>query len=217
MAKNKVNKSLPRKIMLIRHAEKPDVYGDKNVIYSGVGQIGNQDEESLVTLGWQRAGGLASLFDPKPPLQPVVSSLLEPPTVIYASDPFYRKKEPSQRPCQTILPLASKLGITPDIKFKGTDFDDMVMDVLTQHSASDVVLICWQHQDILARSSGAECIVDEIVKQSGASLKNLPTQPWPGNRYDMVLVFDQVDGGCYTRFSQVPQMLLAGDVDTLFK
>ena len=46
------------KIMVIRHAEKPDRYNGK--AYSGVNAIGttcgSDGEESLVTIGWERAG-----------------------------------------------------------------------------------------------------------------------------------------------------------------
>lgn len=214
---NKTSKSIPAKIMIIRHAEKPGPYGNKNVVYFGVDQNGSPDEKSLVTLGWQRAGGIASLFAPKKPLQAAASSLLESPTAIYASDPIVTQKEPSQRPFQTVSALASKLGISVDVKYKGEDFANMVSEVLSKSKARDVVLISWQHQDILAKEAGAPNIVAEIVAQTNSTLKNLPTKPWPADRYDMVLVFDQVKNGKYTRFTQVPQMLLAGDIDTPFK
>ncbi|MBI5938028.1 MAG: hypothetical protein HY850_09295 [Betaproteobacteria bacterium] len=208
---NKASKGIPGKIMIVRHAEKPGPYGDKNAVYFGVDQNGSADEKSLVTLGWQRAGGLASLFAPNKPLQATASSLLEPPTAIYASDPIATKKEPSQRPFQTVSALASKLGITVDTKYKGEDFKDMVSEVLGMSKTKDVVLISWQHQDILAKAAGDDCIVAEIVAQTQSSLENLPTKPWLDDRYDMVLVLDQVKNGKYMRFTQVPQMLLAGD------
>jgi len=44
---------------------------------------------------------------------------------------------------------------------------------------------------------------------------NFPQRPWPDNRYDMVLVFD-LENGLITKFSQVPQMLLASDLPDLF-
>lgn len=215
--KNKASKGIPAKVMIVRHAEKPGAYGDKNMVYFGVDQAGSADEKSLVTLGWLRAGGLASLFAPRKPLQIAGSSLLEPPSCIYASDPIATQKEPSQRPFQTVSALANKLGIQVDIKFKGEDFKDMVGEVLTKSKATDVVLISWQHQDILAKAPGDDSIVAEIVAQTQSSLKGLPKKSWPGDRYDMVLVFDQAKNGQYTRFTQVPQMLLAGDQSTLFK
>lgn len=49
---------------------------------------------------------------------------------------------------------------------------------------------------------------DRCPNQS--SLRDLPTKPWSSDHYDMVLVFVQVKHGQYTKFTQVPQMLLAG-------
>jgi hypothetical protein len=46
-------------IMVIRHAEKPDTYSGQ--AYSGVDALGDtcgsDGNESLVTIGWERAGG----------------------------------------------------------------------------------------------------------------------------------------------------------------
>ncbi len=48
------------KIMLIRHAERPNA--DKSL--RGVGFDGRKDKESLTVRGWQRAGALARFFAP---------------------------------------------------------------------------------------------------------------------------------------------------------
>ena len=62
-----------------------------------------------------------------------------------------------------------------------------------------IALIAWQHENIPAIASAIH----------GAS--GFPTK-WPGTRFDIVWVFDlQADGKSYS-FSQVPQMLLAGDL-----
>jgi hypothetical protein len=50
------------RIMVLRHAEKPGVY--HGVSYDGVRADGRPDPKSLVTLGWERAGGLVALFVP---------------------------------------------------------------------------------------------------------------------------------------------------------
>jgi hypothetical protein len=205
--------AIPQTILIIRHAEKPGTYGSQD--YKGIDALGKSDEESLVTLGWERAGALASLFDPQSPLQASAATLLATPTVIYASDPNSKHKHPSQRPYQTISALSSKLNITPNITFKKDDYAEMVKDVLTNNQASDIVLICWQHQDILvdADKGATDSIVNEIITQSQSPISK-PDFPWPGNRYDMVLVFEQTQNGTYTVLSQVPQMLLAGDITT---
>jgi hypothetical protein len=48
------------KIMVIRHAEKPDEAGTT----FGVSVEGNQDPEALIVRGWQRAGALTTFFAP---------------------------------------------------------------------------------------------------------------------------------------------------------
>ena len=54
------------KIMIIRHAEKPTTTPP----VSGVDINGQQNEDSLIVRGWQRAGALVALFAPtKGPLQ----------------------------------------------------------------------------------------------------------------------------------------------------
>jgi len=54
------------KIMVIRHAEKPDRY--KGAQYAGVNNLGavagGDGAKHLVTLGWERAGALVALFAP---------------------------------------------------------------------------------------------------------------------------------------------------------
>src|SRR4051812_12582934 len=63
----------PTTIFVIRHAEKPGQYGAAE--YKGVNPpataCGAAATEDLTTLGWQRAGGLVTLFGPPPfgPLQ----------------------------------------------------------------------------------------------------------------------------------------------------
>src|SRR5215469_3317059 len=96
----------PTKIMVIRHAEKPDA------THAGVTAHGTEDKECLIVRGWQRAGALAVLFDPaNGSLQ---NANLAVPKVIYASDPEKGSKvadadgpvgSKSKRPLQTITPL----------------------------------------------------------------------------------------------------------------
>ena len=73
------------RIMVIRHAEKPDKYGGKT--YDGVtltgSSCGTSGAEDLVTIGWQRAGGLVSLFAPPWGPKPNLAT----PQFLYASNP----------------------------------------------------------------------------------------------------------------------------------
>src|SRR5437667_3230237 len=105
------------KILLIRHAEKPD---EKN---AGVSPDGTQNEKDLTVRGWQRAGALACFFAS--------------PSALFASH------SSSNRPRQTLLPLAEKLGIAINMDYGKGDEDRLAARAKT---CDGVVLICWQHE-----------------------------------------------------------------------
>jgi hypothetical protein len=176
------------KIMVIRHAEKP---GDPPPPH-GVDMNGDHDRESLVPLGWQRAGALACLFAPaRGPLQ---ASELATPRYIYASG--LGTHSDSMRPQETVSPLAQKLGATVDTSFlKGRE-----TEVAADAAGRDgVVLIAWEHDGIPA-------IANQLLGNDTTA-----AQKWPGSRFDVVWVFDlDAATGAYA-FSQVPQLLLGGD------
>jgi hypothetical protein len=197
---------MPSKIMVIRHAEKPDA------AHEGVTPHGAGDKESLIVRGWQRAGALAVLFAPAS--GSLQSADLAVPKVIYASDPETGAKKAgpegpigskSKRPLQTITPLAERLGIKDkvNVKFARGEEKEMVKSVLAERG---VVLICWQHENI---RDIAEHIIGK--KQS----KKLIPKKWPSDRFDIVWVFtppasSSGDWG----FVQVPQQLLSRDTNT---
>ena len=212
------------KIMVIRHAEKPGTYGGQQ--YNGVNAngstCGDAGAEDLVTLGWQRAGALVTLF--APPWGPKTPTLATP-QYLYAaspdskSDPADKKsKEPSQRPYETLFPVAAALGLTINKHFKKKDFNDMVKDAVVQQG---VVLVCWQHEDIpLEDESGGHGISHYILKETGTTQNLNVCETWPKGangvaRYDLVFVFDRPSGsGPVTAFTLYPQRLLAGDGST---
>jgi hypothetical protein len=213
------------KIMVIRHAEKPDTYSGQQ--YQGVdptgANCGNNGAKDLVTLGWERAGGLVTLF--APPWGPKAPTLATP-QYLYAADPdgsaddstdSSKNSSPSQRPYETLLPLSAMLGsLTIDTSFKKNDFKDMVKDAV---SKPGVVLICWQHEDIaLEDGSGGHGISHYILKETGTTGTLGVPVSWPKDsnkvaRYDLVFVFDRASTGTgpVTGFTMFAQMLLAGD------
>jgi hypothetical protein len=193
------------RIMVIRHAEKPGTYD--GLSYAGVQADGTKDKESLVTLGWERAGGLVGLF--APPWGSAAGLSL--PASLFAADPAEKSHgkqgddEPSQRPYQTITALAARLDLAIDTSFSRDHYKHMADAAL---ACAGVVLIAWQHEDI--PSIGAH-----LLKHTGASGIALPTA-WPDDRYDLVWVFDRPAGsGPVTGFAQVPQRLLAGDLESV--
>lgn len=173
----------PETIMFIRHAEKPNHHTQ------GVDENGNNDPDSLTARGWQRAGALAVLFrsDVRLPV----------PTAIFAPAPS--ASDPSQRPLQTITPLARKLGFDVQSSHAKDDFAGMLADAM---STLGVVLVSWEHK-VLAASLASGL-------GPGISIDGSVPSGWPDDRFDMVWVFEHVAHDSY-RFTQVPQLVLAGD------
>ena len=76
------------KIMLIRHAEKPD---DKD---GGVDPKGDLEKHDLIVRGWQRAGALVQFFaNPRDPNGPIKR-----PATIFATQPSHRKRKQAPAP-----------------------------------------------------------------------------------------------------------------------
>jgi broad specificity phosphatase PhoE len=172
-------------IMIVRHAEKPDT--DR-----GVAPDGSQNVEELTVRGWQRAGALVGLFAPIG--GHFIDSRLATPNAIFASGIGHHSS--SMRPQHTVLPLAEKLGLTIDAShLKGEE------EALAQAAAEvgGVVLIAWEHERI-----------PEIVRAIPGNDTRSP-QAWPGDRFDVVWIFDRSVAAEPWSFGQVPQLLLAGD------
>ena len=179
--------STTTKIMIIRHAEKPPSIGEP----FGVTVEGDQDVESLIIQGWQRAGALACFFAPT--LGPLQSTELATPQFLFASES--KSGGGSARPVETITPLASKLGLTPKTH-KKSSLDKVAADAM---ACGGIALISWQHEDIPS--------IANIIVGNQTSVP----QKWPGDRFDVVWVFDLNTSSNTYSFSQVPQGLLAGD------
>jgi broad specificity phosphatase PhoE len=90
------------KIMVIRHAEKPD---DASTVI-GVTIEGHQAPQELTVRGWQRAGALATFF--APPDAHFRDQRIEKPLMIFASRVAPHSK--SLRPQHTVEPLAELIG-----------------------------------------------------------------------------------------------------------
>jgi hypothetical protein len=182
------------KIMVIRHAEKP---ANDPPPY-GVTLKGEREKESLIVLGWQRAGALVGFFAPTN--DSFQDPLLAKPQFLYASKDI--KRNGSRRPIETITPLAEKLAIRINSNFAKDEAKEMVEEAFL---CAGVVLICWQH--------------DFIPKIASYILGNKTTAPqdWPEDRFDMVWVFDRDAATAQYSFKQVPQNLLMGDWATPIK
>jgi hypothetical protein len=180
----------PERIMLIRHAEKPNDGGRVR----GVDPLGREDANALSVPGWQRAGALVRLFAPHDSQSAVTG--IATPDVLWASRAT--PANPSQRSQQTLMPLAAWLNLPIRCEFGKGDEAGMAARLL---ETSGVVLVAWSHEGLpaLARALG--------------TVEPAPPKAWPKDRFDLVWVFTPQDGRWSLR--QVPQWLLAGDSATL--
>jgi hypothetical protein len=179
------------KIMVIRHAEKAQTDADPK--QHGININGEKDKESLIPLGWQRAGALVDFFVPR---SAFFVNHIATPQFLFAADPGQHDKH-SERPEETITPLSLKLNLAINTSFHKKDFASMVSAMKT---CAGIVLAAWQHQDI-----------PSIGNAIMGNTSSVP-QKWPGARFDIVWVFDLDSNSGQYSFNQVPQELLAGDL-----
>jgi broad specificity phosphatase PhoE len=171
------------KIMLIRHAEKPNGDGVPGLMPNGA-----ENPRALTLTGWKRANALVGLFNPadgalpRPPLAK--------PKSLFASG------SESLRPKQTVAPLATALNLPVRTFLKGQE-PELVAAV---KGAEGPVLVSWQHEAI-----------PEIAGLIRGSEDGVPRR-WPAHRFDLVWVFDLQASGAWT-FRQVPELLMPGDIE----
>ena len=184
----------PQRIMIVRHAEKP--YVDDQGHNFGVGMDGSQDAESLDVRGWQRAGALGVLFASAEIAQIRGLSV---PQLLYASNPENASAtgSRSQRPKQTLIPLAQRLGLVICVDWRKGQEAELCQDVLAQNGT---VLISWQHEKISA------------IAAAIPGGDNPQTRIWQDDRFDLVWVFDLLPDGTYG-FKEIHQALLSHDLD----
>lgn len=187
-----MNEAPPRVIYIIRHGEKPPDSPPPN----GVDITGASSDHSLIPPGWQRAGALAALFAP---FGGNPRSGLMTPGQLISPDYGDPTSTAGHRTYETIEPLSLLTGVgieTPYPEGQEHELGERVAEVRT-----GVTLICWEH-------TALHEIANRITPLDAAA--TIP-QTWPEPRFDVIFAFTW-DGSQYD-FTQVPQMLLHGDVD----
>lgn len=184
---------MPEQIFVIRHAEKPNKTGPPY----GVDTDGQQNQESLLTRGWRRAGALVVLFDPPfGTAQPPLST----PTALYA--PLYEDQAKFHRTYQTVLGLSERMGIPVQTLVPDTEGPVMAQHVVT--SGDRVVLISWEHRNIPFLAQAIPVFDGTVIPQH-----------WPDDRFDIIWIFTLDPTAGRYRFSQIPQRVVEGDLDTV--
>jgi len=189
--------SPPEVIYIIRHGEKPQ---EPAPSHRGVDFHGNQNEHSLLPRGWQRSGALAALFDPS--RGPLRAGLRVPRMLV---SPSYgdNGKTAQHRTHQTIRGISERLEVTIATDFaKG---HESRLAATLAKSGPGAVLICWDHAHIPALASALPLVPGTVIPKT-----------WPDDRFDVIWTFT-LDANDEYAFSQVPQLLLSGDTDTIIE
>jgi phosphohistidine phosphatase SixA len=167
------------KVLIIRHGEKPGDPGTDNA----------DDGRDLSTKGFERAAALAVY----------VPATFGPPDFLFAT----KESNHSNRPVETITPLAKALGIKINHGHANGDFTTVANHIRENPKyAGKLVLICWHHGNI----------PDLTVALGGSP----PFKPWPGKVFDRVwsLNLPIPAAAAGIQVQNIPQMLLFGDSST---
>lgn len=138
----------PSRIILMRHADKTD----------------DPDNEDLSQAGMARAERLATY----------VPETFGKPDYIIAT----AHSKHSNRPRETVAPLANALGLKVQHDFENDDFEDLVDEIFSnpEYKGKSLV-ICWHHGKLPA-----------IAALLGAPQGSYP-EPWPEDAYNLILDF----------------------------
>jgi hypothetical protein len=159
----------PATILLIRHAEKLTD-----------GRI------DLSPAGFERARLLPTVFSPA-----AARRDLPTPQVLFAT----HISEHSNRPVQTVTPLAAALHLPIDDSFKNDDYPALAAALLSGKYAGKVVLVVWHHGKI-----------PQLASALGATP---PYTPWPDTQYDRIWRIDYAKGKA--TLQDLPYALMPGD------
>jgi hypothetical protein len=190
----------PDAIYIIRHGEKPGELARKGAVDErrGVDFHGNQNEHSLLPRGWQRSGALAAMFDPS---HASLRSGLHVPSLLVSPSYGDKQHNTRHRTHQTVSGISERLGIAIAAEFAKGQEAELAAELTTRGPGA--VLVCWDHEHIPVLASALPLANGTVIPRA-----------WPDDRYDLIWAFTLANGKKYS-FTQVPQLLLPGDTDTV--
>ncbi len=143
----------------------------------------------LSPTGFKRAAVLARLF--APPSGDRTLAALPTPQVIIAT----HQSAHSNRPLQTVTPLAEALHLPVQSEVMNEDFAILAHDLLSGRYANQVVFVAWHHGKL-----------PQLAEALGAVP---PYKPWPETQFDRIWRIDYKAGRA--TLTDLPQGLLPGD------
>lgn len=165
--------ALPSRVIIIRHAEKP----------------ADDNQPDLSEAGRARAAALPQFFATNAVILEKTS-----PDVIYAMVGAHG--DSTQRPIETVQPLANALQKAVDNSFKNSHINDLIQQLLNNPDLDGkVVLICWNREG-------------PPVFAAGLGVVDVPK--WKSMTFDRFWVLD-FNGNTLANFRDLPEMLMPGD------
>ncbi|NLS16233.1 histidine phosphatase family protein [Rhizobium sp. P40RR-XXII] len=144
----------PVRTLVMRHAEKPVDPGDPN----------------LSAAGRARAKALAAWYP----------ETFGPPDFIFVAAPSNH----SERPVQTVQPLADALGIALHTSYADEDYSALAVALLSEPEfEGKAILVCWHHRNIPGP-----------MRALGAPEESYP-EPWAPAVFNLVLATDFLSDG----------------------
>src|ERR1700751_5718693 len=139
----------PDKILVMRHAEKPDTGGDIHLAPEGATRA-----QHLVTY---------------------IPSTFGPPQFLVAT----HQSVDSNRPWETIEPLAQSIGVEIDDSFADPHYKALAAEILANQKYPGALLFVWWHHERTPNRPRAP----------GAPPAAIP-DPWNPNIYNLILILD---------------------------
>lgn len=161
----------PATVYLIRHAEKL-----------------TDGREDLSWAGYRRAAALPELFLAAPG---ATRTLLPRPDFLFAT----RASKKSNRPYETLMPLASALNLPISNQVANDDFAALAQELLSGRYAGKIVLVAWHHGRLPA-----------LATALGATP---PYDKWPDSQFHRIWRIDFAGGKA--TLIDLPQSLMPGD------
>jgi hypothetical protein len=155
--------------MIIRHAEKL-----------------TDGRSDLSPVGFERAKLIPKLF-----LPPGVRPDLPTPQILFAT----HRSPHSDRPVQTLAPLAAALHLPINDSFESDDYAALAATLLSGKYAGKVVLVVWH-----------EGKIPQLAAALGATP---PYTPWPDQQFDRIWRINYANGKA--TLQDLPYALMPGD------
>ncbi|KAJ3035266.1 hypothetical protein HDV00_004126 [Rhizophlyctis rosea] len=192
-------------VIIIRHAEKLPWH--QGLAPAQSVKAAYIDNHVLSSKGQERAWALVGYFTHREEMTSLFSTHPLAALIAQEVDTSPSAWGRSERPKQTIAPLASVLSSKSlsleYITRTKSQMNTVISDILSNKWRGKSVIVSWAHQQ-----------VPDLVRALGVEEGSIPGK-WPGKRFDVTWVVRPGEGGGKPRLEQFAQRLMYGDLDSV--